>query len=868
MALYDTPRNISSPDRINQIDSYIKRKSKANILNLESAKSDLRVGTALLNKRLNALNISSAGQESYGLINETIKELNKWIKENTFTVQGKKYLDNDDLIKKVQELEKIETKSAAIKRASHIATRLNLKGITRLKVGRGKNIKILGEALDNNPDFKKAYKIKHGTNLIDSLTVHQIDTLKGTLDKLVRHKTLIPENAITEVEFAERIGLSRQNIKSLRSSQNIKGTARGKMFNQLFKPVTIPKQGVYYDIKDLAKKIKSYNDFMDKEFITDTTIERANKFKNSQIIQKYLDGKNTLLWAKKGRADALAALGKGTTPWQASHAMSVLARAYDGDNLRGIDVKSNKAKANFIFKNLTNLKERDPWSAPVYEQALRQVDKELKGVGSFKTFKRVYTEKMNEIFDQMKIPKQYRTSINEIVPVKGAYRNKIAPYSAFVDLTRSDLNRYIAQHQASLSSAIKYLDENKNNFEKFQSKIKKFNEVTLPKGIANVTRKFGPEAAEQVRLATLVEGTDIEKYYDKTDLDRWKKKGLDLRKYAKQKGYFIDVKGARPFFEVAVEDLKKAVEKLSKKEQVAFCSLLARGGLPGDCAAAIENDLVKSSRIFSEAPATSSAMAKVKNIAKGFLGALGRFGPAAGKYGAIAAAGALAQPLVKQFMNDDPSTYLTDPDQQAGLLDALIEGERPKPRSEILDWGIGAGQLGATAAAVPGTGALYKYRRGLSEAKIPKAGPVSEAGLTAGDYLSRHAGKDYGKIRAGAGVGMKLLSGMFTPAGLLATEPLRIAQKRREGESWGEIATSPMTWMGPAFAPSMTKIATAGMKRGSLLPRLLRLGISRGALAAMGPVGWVGLAASLGWEGRKQYQDYKKGRGLFASDEE
>ena len=115
---------------------------------------------------------------------------------------------------------------------------------------------------------------------------------------------------------------------------------------------------------------------------------------------------------------------------------------------------------------------------------------------------------------------------------------------------------------------------------------------------------------------------------------------------------------------------------------------------------------------------------------------------------------------------------------------------------------------------------------------------------------------------------MKLLSGMFTPAGLMATEPLRIAQKRREGESWGEVAKSPTLWMGPAFADTMTRIATAGMKSGSLLPRLLRLGISRGALAAMGPVGWAGLAASLGWEGYSQYQDYKKGRGFFASDEE
>jgi hypothetical protein len=263
----------------------------------------------------------------------------------------------------------------------------------------------------------------------------------------------------------------------------------------------------------------------------------------------------------------------------------------------------------------------------------------------------------------------------------------------------------------------------------------------------------------------------------------------------------------------------------------------------------------------------TGVLGKIRNMGQGFLGALGRFGPKVGKYGAIAAAGALAQPLVKQFRNDDTSTWLTDEHQQAGMLEALIEGERPKPRSEILDWGMGAGQLGTTAAAIPGSGKLYDYRRGLLQRKTPKAGPITEAGLTAGDYLSKHAGKGYGKLRAGAGVGMKALSGMFTPAGLLATEPFRIAQKRREGESWGDIATSPMTWMGPAFAPSMTRIATAGMKKGSLLPKLLRLGISSSRLAAMGPVGWAGLVASLGWEGRKQYEDYKRRRGFFASED-
>jgi hypothetical protein len=258
---------------------------------------------------------------------------------------------------------------------------------------------------------------------------------------------------------------------------------------------------------------------------------------------------------------------------------------------------------------------------------------------------------------------------------------------------------------------------------------------------------------------------------------------------------------------------------------------------------AINKNPLKVTQEIAELPANKT-INTFKNAAKGFLGALGRFGPKVGKYGAIAAAGAIAQPLVKQFRNDDTSTWLTDPEQQAGMLDALIEGERPKPRSEILDWTHTGATVGATAAAVPGTSALYKARR------LPT--------------LKREA---MGPLRAGTiGPAMKLLSGMFTPAGLLATEPLRIAQKRREGESWGEIGTDPMTWMGPAFAPSMTRMATRGMNPASLLPKLLRLGMSRAALAAMGPVGWVGLAASLGWEGTKQYQDYKKGRGFFAED--
>ena len=262
----------------------------------------------------------------------------------------------------------------------------------------------------------------------------------------------------------------------------------------------------------------------------------------------------------------------------------------------------------------------------------------------------------------------------------------------------------------------------------------------------------------------------------------------------------------------------------------------------------VNNDPIGSSQKISLIEESSGAMNKVKNAAKGFLGALGRFGPAAGKYGAIAAVGALAQPLVKEFFNDDPSTYLTDPEQIEGMLLSTIEAheQREKLRSPILDTATTVGALGATAAAVPGTGALWKARR------LPT--------------LKREA---MGMPRAALGPVGKFIAGAYTPAGLLATEPLRIAQMRREGESWGEVAKSPTLWMGPAFADTMTRMATRGMKAGSPLSKALSLGLSRPMLKKISRrFGMPGLVASLGLSGYDTYQDYKKKRGWFARDEE
>jgi hypothetical protein len=44
----------------------------------------------------------------------------------------------------------------------------------------------------------------------------------------------------------------------------------------------------------------------------------------------------------------------------------------------------------------------------------------------------------------------------------------------------------------------------------------------------------------------------------------------------------------------------------------------------------------------------------------------------------------ITQPLVKQFVSDDPTTYLTDEDQMKGMLIATLEGQPRAVDQEVL----------------------------------------------------------------------------------------------------------------------------------------------------------------------------------------
>ena len=293
---------------------------------------------------------------------------------------------------------------------------------------------------------------------------------------------------------------------------------------------------------------------------------------------------------------------------------------------------------------------------------------------------------------------------------------------------------------------------------------------------------------------------------------------------------------------LAMRNEKKLIDQLPKIPKKITEILEKRVGCASGCLAAVAKD---------EPGKITKAIETLPKKAQGFLSLLGKGGLKAAPLAAVAALGAVAEPLVKQFRSDDYSTYLSDPEQQGSMLLAMVEQETPKVDQEILKWQMPA--LGAATAvgAIPGAGELYKQRRALRPQKLPGQpafiGPMP---------------KGVGPARAALGIkGVlgKALGASFSPLAVAATLPMSVAAQRSGGTDWSDIATDPSNWFGPAFAAGGADFATKGMKSTGILAKAIRMGMSPGALR-MGSrfLGMPGLALTAGMWGYDKYKNWGK----------
>ena len=245
------------------------------------------------------------------------------------------------------------------------------------------------------------------------------------------------------------------------------------------------------------------------------------------------------------------------------------------------------------------------------------------------------------------------------------------------------------------------------------------------------------------------------------------------------------------------------------------------GGPVQDCVNRVAQEPEKFANKFKNITAESGPLAKIKNASVNFLKS-GGFKT----FGAGAAVGT-AVGLVKLFKNDDPTTYLSNEDQQKNMLVDMatqpvsLDIERPA----ILDYqlpALGASVVGSTALVAPSTIKASKSRALGIERKPPG---VVKTGLRV----------------LGRGLGVAASPALLAP--LAAGD---ITSQIAEGDSPMDIATDPLNYLYPAFADQTPKL-TRGLP--SAFRKVARLGLSRPALRLLSRAGIGGFAASAAIQG-------------------
>ena len=245
----------------------------------------------------------------------------------------------------------------------------------------------------------------------------------------------------------------------------------------------------------------------------------------------------------------------------------------------------------------------------------------------------------------------------------------------------------------------------------------------------------------------------------------------------------------------------------------------ADGGSVDACVERVAQEPEKFANKFKDLTSESGPLARIKNASINFLksGGFKAFGAGAAIGTAIG--------LVKEFKNDDPTTYLSNEDQQKNMLVDMVTQpiSEDMTRPDILDFqlpAVGASLAASTALGAPST-IKASRSRGLG---------VEQKGLirTGGRVLGR-------------GLGIAASPGVLAPLAALD-----ITRQVSEGDSLADIATDPLNYTYPIFAEQTPRL-TRGLP--SAFRKFASLGLSKPALRLLSRAGIAGLGASLAIQG-------------------
>jgi len=368
---------------------------------------------------------------------------------------------------------------------------------------------------------------------------------------------------------------------------------------------------------------------------------------------------------------------------------------------------------------------------------------------------------------------------------------------------------------------------------------------------------------------------------------------------SKEKGFVIQTKTKTlAMLNEGTNQLINSTEKLTKPEQIKFCSLLSNGGLPGDCKQALKANPEKAAKILSEAPVTSAAMNNVKKDSQKLIRLYRGEEPARRTelYKSFKGDKPMYDESLKgRFFFDNPADARYYAQRQGSLTGNVKSVDVPENMVNI-------GRKMADRRRGPNYGSeviLPKKFVGKETVNIPqtamaRAGAIVDK-IKSGVKYNKDAGtfvntttnapdtnfnaKTYAQdnpieVKAGTEDALKPIKGNLlktvgkslayvgAPLPTALIDSYFVGKQISEDRPAAEIAKDPLNWLGLATMSTLSEIS--GVSKPGKMNAALRLGMSPGLIRGVSRfAGIPGLAISTALTAYDQYNKYKNEEGLI-----
>ena len=659
---------------------------------------------------------------------------------------------------------------------------------------------------------------------------------KQKLEKAAKGFTL------TGQEMAKKLGLNLQTLRTYESRPDQDTSTRFIRDNIEKKrtvgvnPTTGRRETVVRYKDPGVNVLKNWNALISSPKISSAMVDNIKEY--DKLFRKKL--KDTKKLPDIGEVIQKTSM---STPTTIANTEALYSRLLRGETFRtDIDIAKDAVLGKKIINELGINSTNNARRSAFYNLALDNVNKLYpQASGTLGDFKEAFRTELKKTLG-LKKGQTVPFSVNEVISLSAGETRGIQPFSVFVDAVETTVNENeLRNYQGQFSKKVKRIDKllSAKNPDKVEAKriagLLDANRTSLINQLTE--RGFTTEQIDQLNLPDIKIGQTIDpKIYSPATLKRYKEAGLDLPQFAKDRGFYVDVKKAKPFWE---SNIRNTIVAAAQNNTGNVCNIFAgkiafskdggRIGFSGGCgkemAEAMETDRVGTLNKINQ---TQGIIPKFKNAALGFLK-----NPSIRTFGVAGIAGAVGTGLVKAFRNDDPTTYLSNENQQKNMLVDMATSPitTDLPRPDILDYQLplaGALVAGSTAAVAPKTIKASKARGFGIERKQP--------GIVKTGFRT-----------LGRGLGVAASPGLLAP--LAAMD---ITSQISEGDSPTDIATDPFNYLYPAFAEQTPKM-TRGLP--SAFRKFANLGLGRVGLKILSRAGLAGLGLSLGIQGYKALTD-------------